>query len=180
MNLQDIGTNELRKLNLYPICHFNILKKCFEQGYFIIPTYPFGGTIIKANKYERDGEKIKLNSFLDTKKEELEKLGFSGKTLFKLLWLQKYLRGEVVGYYSVEEDSSFRHFQELAELDKKDKIIHRLNCQLAEEKEKNKELQDKINELENEVKKADKLKSKLLKFIEENKKFLEDYSSNLN
>lgn len=180
MNLQDIGTSELRELNLYPIRYFNILKECFERGYFIIPTYPCRGSIISANKYERDGEKIKLNSFLETRKEELEKLGFSGKSLFKLLWLQKYLSGEVSGCYSTKEDSSFQSFQELAELDKKDKIIHRLNCQLADEKEKNRELQDKINELENEVKKADKLKSKLLKFIEENKKFLEDYSSNLN
>ena len=187
MELKDIGTKELKELNLYPISYFKQFQQIVENGYFIIPNnnyryeknVPSLRDIAYSSKYNKDGEKIKIKNFLELSKEEIEMIGFGGKSLFKLLWLQKYLRGEVSGCYSVTEDMSFQSFQELVELDKKDKIIHRLNIQLEEEREKNKELKTRINELENEIKKASKLKIKLLKFIKDNQKLLEEYSSEL-
>lgn len=192
MDFQEIGVKELKELNLYPIFKFKEYKECDKYGHYAIRRSTGNGTFregiveICTPPYTSPSEcwdileRIELKPFVDMDKDGFEKFGFKGKSLLKLLWLQKYLRGEVVGQYEATEDVLLQSMRESEEFSKKEKTIQRLNSQLLEEKAKNKELQQKIRILENKVKEADKLKSKLLKFIEANKKFLEDYSSNLN
>lgn len=183
MELKDIGTKELKELNLYPLNHFKDIKQCFEQGYYIIPSCTNRGgltDILWASTHKKEGEIVELKSFEEMTKEDFEKMFLSGKTLFKLLWMQKYFNGDVSAPYDVYQDETYQSFQELAELNNKDKIIQRLRTQLDDERNKNKELKLKIIEMENEVKKANKLKSRLVKFIADNRKLLEEYSSELN
>lgn len=186
MKFEDIGTKELIELNLHPIMHFKRLKQIFNQGYYIKPSNMNRGNFSDimyastSNKTREDDEKIQIKTFLEMTSEDFEKLYINGKALFKLLWLQKYLKGEVTGSYDVYQDESYKRLLELSELDRRDKEIHRLKLQLQEEKEKNKDLQCEIIELKKLIKQTERLRKNFLIFINESKDFFEKFKEELN
>ena len=201
MELKDIGTKELRELNLYPLHGFKQLKICIEYGYCDIyrlnnniERRPKRDTIIRPHYYSTRDElhvdipssdywtlekHIVITDFDLISDDEFIDMKFSVSALCKLKWLKKYLKGEVSGTYSKIEDSTFKEIITSKEILKQDETIKNLKVKIDKLEKENKSLKEKIQTQEKEILKTIKTKEKLLKFINENKLFLENVSKYL-
>ena len=188
MNFKDISNKELRELNLYPINKFKNFKIRCDTGYYDVyrqrdnherilryPRY-FGSYGLEYVPHWDDYvfvERIEMKDFLDMCQNDFEFWGFKGKSLDKMLWLQKYLKGEIDGVYS---DSNFNNNNEIKQ---RDETIAKLRSKLSIAKDENETLKQKIKELENELSNIHDTKSKLLEFINQIQETLNDSSQKL-
>ena len=175
MQFENITKKELIELNLYPIQNFKKLQECISFGYFYryvekneSTRRSYLCTISPSSKksFHEQSQKIYIGSFEKLSKEELEDFGFCNKSLFKVIWLQKYLKGEVQGIYNPQEYLKFDSDKEIANLHKR---IRDLEIKLEEYITENKELKEKISNTEKDKNSLEKSRNKLLKIVEENK-----------
>ena len=195
MEFKDIGTKELRELNLYPLHGFKQLKICIEYGYCDI--YRLNNNIERRSKRDttirphyystRDEMRVDIPSsdywtlekhivitdFDLISDDEFIDMKFSASALCKLKWLKKYLKGEVSGTYSKIEDESFQEIISSKEILKQDETIRKLNAKICELQEENRSLKDIIDKNKKIVSNAEKLKAKYEKLLLELEKILE-------
>lgn len=195
MELKDIGTKELKKLNLYPIHGFNQLKTYVEYGYCEIYLYKKSGE--KRTKHDTTfrprystptqiyedfpdsdfwifEKRIDITDFDSISDEELISMGFTMSSLCKLQWLKKYLKGEVNGTYSKFEDLSFREIISSKEILEQDKTIRNLNERIYELQVENLSLRNIIEQNKKEILNAEKTKEKYKKLLLELETILEN------
>lgn len=191
MDFKDIGTKELKELNLHPIMRFRSYKAKYDIGYYDVYVrktdngcfvrsklpYLFGDKIVYTPPY-RDGwileKRVEMKNFLDMTESDFEFFGIEGKALNKMLWLQKYLKGEVDGVYT---DDDFIRDKEIVQ---KDKIIASLRKELQKEKDKNTEMKEEIQSLKKELKDIEKIKLTMLAFIDESVDLLDKSRNKIN
>ena len=152
MEIKDIGSKELKALNLYPLKYFYQLKTCLEYGYCEVYVRKenrfsiYERRIIPENRHGRvnldmpDPEywvldrKFEIKDFNSMKTEELSCIMVSASYLSKIIWLRKYLNGEINGIYSKIEDSTFQDITANKEILKKDETITDLKLKIFKTK----------------------------------------------
>lgn len=142
-DIQQIGNKELWELNLarnFTRC-FNVIKASLsgeEVSEFLLrhPEALIGKTFFDITEK-------------DLKKANIKGMGASG--ICKIIWLQKYLKGEVSGVYDSKTQYSYRENSE----------INKLKMQIEELKETCKNLRNENGELKKEINSLKKEQSKI-------------------
>lgn len=191
IDFYDIDSETLKSLGLNTIKGFDDLKLACHLGYREI----YQGELINyfgkrrlAYRPTRVSEKVLTGGLVDgctlVKRFEIENFcsltvemlveafGFSGKSLCKLIWLQKYLNGEVDPPYKMEEDEEY--INELIRQISTEKIIkiRKLESKISELNGKNAALKLTIKKLEEQQKEVYAEKKKIEKFKKELSDFL--------
>lgn len=190
MEFKDIGKEELKELNLYPIHKINQYRLFEQVGYLsIYVTLPYKNKKFFFPRLDSDGEicyrpqnsedykrfkKVEIKPFLEMSREDFEKTCFFGqKTIMKLLWLQKYLKGEVKGKYNPLDYESYKDVLNIEEIYKRDKDIEKLTLQIKQLKEENYLLKQKILYQEKELTSCEKTKQKFIQLKRQTEKLLQ-------
>lgn len=184
MGFEDIGTDELRQLGLYPIHNFFTVKAIVSCGYFekytfinqytgknVIVIYPIARSK-NVWKEPRDMEnvigveKTEIDSFDSITPEQFALMGLKGRSFLKITWLQKYLRGEVTGTYNPPDTTQTICLISQTELDDARQEINELKEKNLTLRMENKRLREDNKHLNKEIKETKKKEQKIKKIKE--------------
>lgn len=188
MKFEDIGTKELKELNLFPIKGINNLKTILNYGYYEI--YVYNNTEKKRIEYtyrpyldsfgrmHTDApnpkfwslmHRIEVHDLYSIPDEDLPIITTRSRnitpTVCKIIWLKKYLKGEESGVYSKIKDDKLSVFDKLTESSQQEEEIRSLKVKVFELQEENRQLKEIIKQQKAEISKTIKTKEKMSKIF---------------